>query len=55
MAEEQRLTAAEFLQYFLSRYKADDGTSEPTAQPSDAAAVSAPLAVAGPQDDEDTD
>lgn len=42
MAEEQRLTAAEFLQYFLSRYRVEEGgmgdghelsTPEPIAVP----------------------
>ncbi|BAU48914.1 hypothetical protein SVA_2364 [Sulfurifustis variabilis] len=44
MAEEHRLTAAEVLQYFLSRYKVDDGSGE-AEDMSDASSQATPLAA----------
>lgn len=53
MAEEHRLTAAEFLQYFLSRYKVDNGTLDSDPELGEPP-IAEPLAAAGTQDEAET-
>lgn len=48
------MTAAELLQYFLSRYRADDGAAETRAGRPDGSPVAEPRAVAGSEDDAPT-
>lgn len=54
MSEEHRLTAAEVLQYFLSRYKVDNGTVDSDRETADEPLTAGPIAAADSQDEAET-
>lgn len=54
MAEEPRLTAAELLQYFISRYRVEEGAAETGSDPRDAAPIAQPLAATHDDDETET-